>query len=182
MKILSGVYRPDAGEIRLHSKVVSITSPLVAQAHGISIIHQERRLFPALSAAENVFAGRLPRTSAGLVDWERLNRQAKEYLDLLGFQPDVRTPVGELSVANQQLVEIAKALSMNPKIIIMDEPTAPSPTAKLSSCSPLSASLRLAMWPLCTFPPTALDELRQICDRVTILRDGRRVGITWWPR
>jgi ribose transport system ATP-binding protein len=175
MKILSGVYRPDAGEIRLHSKVVSITSPLVAQAHGISIIHQERRLFPALSAAENVFAGRLPRTSAGLVDWERLNRQAKEYLDLLGFQPDVRTPVGELSVANQQLVEIAKALSMNPKIIIMDEPTAPLTDSETEQLFAIIRQLK-ARHVAVVYISHRLDELRQICDRVTILRDGRRVG------
>lgn len=176
MKILGGIYRPDAGEIKLRSNVVAITSPLVAQTYGISLIHQERKLLPALSAAENIFTGRLPRKKTGLVDWNRLHEQATRVLvDMLGFQHDIQTPVAQLSVANQQLVEIGKSLSMEPQIIIMDEPTAPLTDTETKQLFSIIEDLKKRNVAI-VYISHRLDELKQICDRITVLRDGKRIG------
>lgn len=176
MKVLGGVYLPDAGEIRFRNQVVRIDSPITAQQLGISIIHQERRLVPDLSAAENVFLGNLPRTRMGGVDWNRLYAKAKAYLhDLLGVRFDLRTPVSRLSVAHQQLVEIAKALALNPDIIIMDEPTAPLTEAETEQLFSIIRQLK-ADGVTIVYISHRLEELRQVCDRVTVMRDGKRVG------
>lgn len=123
MKILNGNYKKDEGQILIDGKEVDITDPLVAAAHGISIIFQELNLVDQLSIAENIFAGRL---SKGLkrVNWKGINRKAKELLDRIGFDADPRTEVGSLTVAGKQMVEIAKALSRDCRIILMDEPSA----------------------------------------------------------
>ncbi len=122
MKILSGVYRADAGEILLDGEVVEIADPSAAEAAGIAIIHQELNLVPALSVAENVFLGREP-TRFGFVDRRKIERDAGALLDGLGHRLDPRRTVESLKVSDQQVVEIAKTLSLNARVLIMDEPT-----------------------------------------------------------
>jgi ribose transport system ATP-binding protein len=122
MKILAGIYQPDAGSIALDGQPIDIDGPRRAMALGIAMIHQELNLAPNLSVAENIFLGRAP-TRGGLIDWRRLDRQARALLGRLGIDLEVRDIVEDLSVARQQMVEIAKALSLEARVIIMDEPT-----------------------------------------------------------
>src|SRR5690242_11869042 len=122
MKIVAGVYRPDSGVMRLSGQPVVIESPRQARERGISMIHQELNLAPNLSVAENIFLGRAP-TRAGLIAWRRLEAEADSLAARLGIELDVRARVEDLSVARQQMVEIVKALSLEARVIIMDEPT-----------------------------------------------------------
>src|SRR4051794_16480496 len=122
MKILSGVYAPDEGQILLDGQPIAIHDPRHAQRLGISIIYQEFNLMPNLSVEENVFVGRQP-NSSGVVRWRNLRRQTQQLLDQLGVHLDPSAIVRDLSVAEQQMVEIAKALSLNARLVIMDEPT-----------------------------------------------------------
>ena len=122
MKILAGVQPPDEGEIRIDGKVVEISSVQEALNRGISLIHQELNLASNLDVAANIFLGREP-TRRGMMDLGRLNREAREFLDLVGLEVDPSTIVGTLPVGKQQMVEIAKALSVDARVLIMDEPT-----------------------------------------------------------
>src|SRR5262249_10152277 len=125
IKIVSGVHRPDAGTIHIDGREVSFASPLEAQRAGIATSYQELLLLPELTAAENIFLGHAPRTRFGAVDWGAMRRQARRLLASLDIHDlDVGKIVGTLSVGNRQRVEIAKALSQNARILIMDEPTA----------------------------------------------------------
>jgi len=124
MKILSGVYTADTGEVRFEGQPLALASPRDALAHGIAIVHQELSLVPALTVAENIYPGRLPTNAFGFVKYGELFRRAAEILRSVNLDVNPRTPVSELSVAKQQLVEIAKALSMDARVLILDEPTA----------------------------------------------------------
>src|SRR5690606_12146130 len=124
MKILSGIYQPDAGEILLDGRPVEILSPRAAQDAGISIIHQELSLMNDLTAAQNIFIGREPRLRFGRLDEAALNRQTAEIFASMNLKLDPRAQVGGLTIAKQQMVEIAKALSFHSRVLIMDEPTA----------------------------------------------------------
>ncbi|MDQ2935743.1 MAG: ATP-binding cassette domain-containing protein, partial [Chloroflexota bacterium] len=125
MKILAGVYRRDAGQIRIKGQPVEIDSPRAAQNLGISIIHQELNLMPHLTVAQNIFIGREPRANPSFVlDENELNAQAQALFETLHIALDPRVRVARLAVAQQQMVEIAKALSFNSDVLIMDEPTA----------------------------------------------------------
>src|SRR5436309_9642695 len=126
MKILAGVYRMDAGRIRLKGADVDIPTPRAAQQLGISIIHQELSLMPHLTAAQNIFIGREPRGRIPFViDARRLNEQARTLFRSLNLKIDPEVKVGKLSVAQQQMVEIAKALAYSSQLLLMDEPAAP---------------------------------------------------------
>ena len=131
IKIIAGIYGADKGELFLDGKPVTIANVKDAEAHGISVIHQELNLVPKMSVAENLLLGRLP-TKAGMLDKRELYSQAQEALDLVGMKLNLKQPVGELGIAGQQLVEIAKALSVKSKILILDEPTAALTTKELS--------------------------------------------------
>src|SRR5882724_8495657 len=125
IKIMSGVYQPDAGTMALDGKPTAFASPEEAQKSGIATIYQELLLFPELTVAENIFMGHAPKGRFGAIDWRSMRERAREVLDSLDIRDlDVRAPVGQLSVGNRQRVEIAKALSHNARILIMDEPTA----------------------------------------------------------
>src|SRR5687768_3536942 len=124
MKILAGAYQPDSGEIYFKGRQFVHLTTREAQAHGIAIIYQELNLLPYMTVAENIFLGRELRTRFGLIDTRRMNREADALLQRLGVELYVKRPLGELTVARQQMVEIAKALSQNVDVIAMDEPSA----------------------------------------------------------
>src|SRR5215510_14217537 len=125
MRILCGAQHPDAGEIRIDGRAVRLHSPADARALGIAVIFQEFSLVPYLDLAQNIFLGREPRGRVpGTIDQKTMHREARRLLDMLGMQLDTRTLAHELGVAQQQVVEIAKALSQHARILVMDEPTA----------------------------------------------------------
>jgi ribose transport system ATP-binding protein len=175
MKILSGIYSPDAGRILIEGDEVDVTGPKAAQQLGISIIHQEMNLMPHLTVAQNIFIGREPRTGPWLRDAE-LNRRTKQLLDDLGVHLLPTQNVGNLTVASQQMVEIAKALSFeHTKILIMDEPTSAISISETQVLFRLIRSLRERGVGI-VYISHRMEELHQIADRVTVLRDGQYVG------
>ncbi len=124
VKILAGVYQPDTGTIRVNGEPTAIAGPAQARALGIAVVHQEPRLFPDLSVAENVYIGHAPAGPLRTVDWGEMRSQAKALFRQLDVRFDVQAPVRGLSMADQQLIEIAKALSVDAGLLILDEPTA----------------------------------------------------------
>ena len=176
MKILSGVYQRDSGDILLDGKPVEITEPRQAQALGIGIIHQELNLMNHLSAAQNIFIGREPRKAMGLfIDEDELNRQAAAIFARMRLDMDPSTPVGELTVARQQMVEIAKALSFDSRVLIMDEPTAALNNAEIAELFRIIRDLQ-AQGVGIVYISHKMDELRQIADRVSVMRDGKYIA------
>ncbi|SCK28818.1 ribose transport system ATP-binding protein [Variovorax sp. HW608] len=175
MKILAGVYQKDSGEILLDGKEVDIDSPHSAQKHGISIIHQELNLMNHLSAAQNIFIGREPKHMGVFVDENTLNRKAEEIFARMHLKLDPRTPVGELTVAKQQMVEIAKALSFDSRVLIMDEPTAALNNAEVADLFAIIRKLK-SHGVAVVYISHKMDELQQIADRVTVMRDGQYVA------
>jgi len=176
MKILAGIYAKDSGTITYLGQPVEIPSPRAAQHLGISIVHQELNLMNHLSAAQNMFIGREPRRGMGLlVDEKRLNEQALEYFRLLNLDLDPRARIGDLTVARQQMVEIAKALSFKSRVLIMDEPTASLTTAEIEELFRIIRGLK-AQGVGIVYISHKMDELKQISDRVTVMRDGQYVG------
>jgi ribose transport system ATP-binding protein len=175
LNILNGVLQPDRGLLSIDGEPVKFGSPKDAQAKGLALIHQELSLIPYLSVAENVLLGRLPRRPSRIVDWRACNREASQILDRLGLKVDPRTLVGRLGTAEQELVEIAKALSADARIIAMDEPTASLTEAEISRLFTLMRSLR-ADGVSILYVSHRLHEIGEICDRATVLRDGKVVG------
>ncbi|MGQ9628254.1 MAG: sugar ABC transporter ATP-binding protein [Anaerolineae bacterium] len=174
MKILSGVYEMDSGKLFLEGKEVTITDPHQAQELGITIIYQEFNLMPNLTVAENVFIGREPNT-AGFVRWDELQRQTKELTDKLGIDLPPTAVVRSLSVAQQQMVEIAKALSIKARIIIMDEPTSALTEREVAHLFSIMRTLKAQGLGI-IFISHRIEEVFEIADRITVLRDGRYVG------
>lgn len=176
MKILAGAELMDSGQILLDGREVHLDTPQKAMAAGISIIYQEFNLVPYLSAAENIFLGREPRGRLpGFVDFHTLYANAEEIVKSLGVRLDVRTPVQELSVAQQQMVEIAKAISQNSRIIAMDEPSATLTDHELVHLFELIRRLK-SQGVSVIYISHRLEEIFQIADQVTVLRDGHLVG------
>jgi ribose transport system ATP-binding protein len=175
MNILAGVFPPDEGEVLLAGRSVRFRSPREAQEAGISIIYQELNLIPNLSVAENVFLGREPLTPFGLIDYGRMNRDAKTLLAQLEIDVDPRTPVARLRVGTQQIVEIAKAISFRARVIIMDEPTSAITEQEIEILFRLIRQLKQQGVGI-VYITHKLDELRQIADDVTIFRDGRFIA------
>jgi ribose transport system ATP-binding protein len=176
MKILAGIYRKDSGEIRYNGAVVDFASPREAQHAGIGIIHQELQLMNHLTVAQNVFIGRERTRALGLLlDDDKLNRDAAALLAHLNLAIDPRTLVGRLTVATQQMVEIAKALSFNSRVLIMDEPTAALNNAEIAELFTVIRELKSRGGGI-IYISHKMDELKQIADRVTVLRDGEYVG------
>jgi ribose transport system ATP-binding protein len=175
MNILAGVFAPDVGSVDLAGKRVRFRSPSEAQAAGISIIFQELNLIPNLSVAENIFLGREPRNWLGLVDNRKMHADAKRLLNRLNAEIDPAAPVERLRVGAQQLVEIAKALSFDARILIMDEPTSAITDQEIKSLFRLIQQLKQQGVGI-IYITHKLDELSGIADDVTILRDGRLVA------
>ncbi len=171
IKIITGVHRPDAGEVRLDGKAVSFASPRDALAAGIGAVHQERNLIPRFSVGENILLEHLP-VRGGLVDYDSIDRRAREVLDLLDPGIDTRAEVASLSVAQMQLVEIAKALSLNARVLLLDEPTASITDHEAAALFAVLRRLK-ADGVAIVFVSHKLDEVMAISDRVSVLRDGR---------
>lgn len=174
MKILSGVYRADAGRILLDGEVVKFADPRAAEAAGIAIIYQELNLVPALSVGENVFLGREP-TRFGFVDRRQLERETDALLDRLGHQLDPRRTVESLKVSDQQVVEIAKALSLDARVLIMDEPTTALAAGDVERLFGIIRAL-VGAGASVVYISHKMDELFRIADEFTVLRDGKMIG------
>ncbi|MEI6913911.1 MAG: sugar ABC transporter ATP-binding protein, partial [Armatimonadota bacterium] len=176
MKILAGAQMADTGSIVVDGETVVIDSPQKAMTLGISIIYQEFNLVPFLSAAENIFLGREPKSSIpGFVDFKTMYAESQGLIDDLGVSLDIRTPVNKLSVAQQQMVEIAKATSRKSTIIAMDEPSATLTEHELIRLFDLIARLK-SQGVSIVYISHRLEEVFQIADRVTVFRDGHVVG------
>lgn len=174
IKMMAGVHEPDAGEIRVDGSPTRIPDTVTAERLGIATIYQELNLVPNLSVAENIMLGRTP-ARAGLVNFRGLKESARRALDLVGLDVDLDIPVGELSVARQQLVEIAKALSLDARILILDEPTASLTGKEVEQLFGVIEDLR-ARGVGMVFISHHLDEIARIADTVSILRDGHLVA------
>jgi ribose transport system ATP-binding protein len=176
MKILAGVYRKDAGQIRLRGSDTDIASPRAAQQLGISIIHQELSLMPNLTVAQNIFIGREPRGRLPFIlDERELNHQAGALFERLHLLIDPQTKVANLSVARQQMVEIAKALSYSAEVVIMDEPTAALTDTEIDELFRIIRKLRDEGVGVVHISHR-LEELKRISDRVTVMRDGQYIA------
>ena len=174
-KIIAGVHTPRRGTIRVNGVEQSITSPRAAIAHGVALIHQEPLTFPDLSAAENVFIGRQPRTAVGTVDWAAMRRQAGELLGRLGARIDPRARLRGLSIADAQMVEMAAALSQHAKVFLLDETTASLTPTEVRELFRVVRQLRDGGAAL-AFIGHRMEEVFEICDRLTVLRDGEVVA------
>ncbi len=173
-KILSGVYQPDEGEIFVDGVEIRFENPQAAESRGIAIIHQELNLVPALSVAENVFLGREP-ANFGFVDRARMRRDSTASLERLSHSLSVEKMVSTLKISDRQIIEIAKALSLNTRVLIMDEPTtalAASDVEKLFAVIRLLTAAGVGI----VYISHKMDELFIIADEFTVLRDGQFAG------
>lgn len=175
VKILSGVYQKDSGEIIYEGKNIDLKGPKDAQEEGISIIHQELNLIPHLTIGENIFLGREPINGLKKIDWKKLYKDSEDLLKKLKVDESPKELVANLSIGEQQMVEIAKALSLNAKIIIMDEPTDALTKTETESLFNVIHELR-AQEKSIVYISHRLEEIFQVCDDVTVLRDGKFIG------
>ncbi|MFS8501710.1 MAG: sugar ABC transporter ATP-binding protein [Caldicoprobacter sp.] len=176
MNVISGNLQPDKGEIYFEGQKVKIRSPRDAQNLGISIVHQELALCPHLTVAENIYIGRLPQTAGKMVDYDRLNRMSQEVLSLfdrVNIKPTDR--VADLNVAQQQIVEIAKAITLNCKLLILDEPTSALSEADAAVLFKIIKDLK-AKGISILYISHRLREIFELADRITILRDGKYIA------
>ena len=174
-KVILGAYRADGGEIFLDDKRVSFTSVKDALSKGIAAVYQELTLVPHLNAAQNIFFNREPKTKFGLIDLKQMKKKAKELLALLNCSYiDISRPVHDLSVAEQQMIEIAKALSFNPRIIIFDEPTSTLSEREVESLFAQINKLKKEGKAI-IYVSHRMQEFSLIGDRITILRDGHKI-------
>ncbi|MEV6648690.1 sugar ABC transporter ATP-binding protein [Amycolatopsis sp. NPDC051371] len=174
IKVLTGVYQPDEGEVRHLGEPVTFKRPIDAQRAGISTIYQEVNLVPLMSIAGNVFLGREPRTKAGLVDWSKMYADARELLKGYGIDDDVKRPLHSLGVGAQQMVALARAVSTDAKVVIMDEPTSSLEPREVETLFEVLNRLH-AEGIAIIYVSHRMDELYRVCESVTVLRDGRVV-------
>ena len=174
VKILAGVHQPDTGEIVLDGQAVALHGPAQARELGIAVVHQEPRLFPDLTVAENVFLGHAPSAGFGMVDWRAMRRGASDIFAGLGVRMDPGAIVRGLSMADQQLIEIAKALSIEARVLILDEPTASLSAHEVERLFTIVRQTR-GRGVAVLFVSHRLDEVFELCDRATVLRDGKHV-------
>jgi rhamnose transport system ATP-binding protein len=174
VKILGGVHKPDSGTITLDGTTITLDGPASARALGIAVVHQEPRLFPDLSVAENVFLGHAPSGRLGGIDWGAMRRAAHAVFEDLGVRMDVGAPVRGLSIADQQLIEIAKSLSLESRVLVLDEPTASLSAHEADRLFTIVRQLRDRGVAI-LFVSHRLDEVFALCDRATVFRDGRHI-------
>ena len=171
VKVMTGVHQPDSGEIYLNGSQVHFSDALQSRQAGIAAIYQELSLFPDLDVAENIFVGRQPTTTGGRIDWRGLYSQADQLLDSLGVHMNLKQKARNLSIAQQQMIEIARALSVNARILIMDEPTSSLTLNEVEELFRIVRHLREEGTGI-VFISHRLAELFELADRVTVLRDG----------
>ncbi len=174
VKILAGVHAPDSGSILLAGQPVVLHNPSQAQRLGFAVIHQQPSLFPDLDVAENIYMGRQPLGTLGRLDWGLMYREVNTLLHRLDAHFDARTPVRSLSIADQQLIEIAKALSIQTRLLVMDEPTAALSTREVEDLSGIVRQLR-GQGVAILFISHRFEEIFDIADRITVLRDGAHI-------
>jgi rhamnose transport system ATP-binding protein len=174
LKALAGVHQIDSGEITLNGKEFIQGSTRMAIEQGVAVIYQEPNLFPDLTLAENVFIGRQP-TKGKFVDWEKMQSESKKLFDGLGIPLNPLAKARGLSIADQQIVEIAKALSTNAQVIVMDEPTAALSAKEVERLFEVARRLK-AQNQAVVFVSHRLDEVFELCQRMTVMRDGSTVG------
>ncbi len=175
IRLLSGVDRPDSGEIRLKGRPVSMANPTEARALGVATVFQEFSIVPSLTVAENVFLGRWPRRAFGLIDWETMNRRSRAVLAELDIELDPEAITATLSVAQQQLIEIAKAVAADAQLIILDEPTTALGLDEIAQLHTLLKRMRSKGHAI-LYVSHRLDEVTALVDEVTIMRGGRVVS------
>lgn len=175
VKVLTGIYQPDDGLIRLNGDAVTLSTPNDAAHLGITAIHQETVLFDDLSVAENIFIGHAPKARFGMVDWRAMNQQAKELLDRIGATINPTTLLRDLGIANKHMVAIARALSIDASVVIMDEPTAALSHKEIEELYLLVQQLK-SDGKAILFITHKFDEIFRIADRYTVFRDGELVG------
>jgi ribose transport system ATP-binding protein len=175
IRLLSGVDRPDSGEIRLRGRAVAMSSPTGARELGVSTVFQEFSIVSSLTVAENVFLGRWPRRAFGLIDWETMRRRSREVLAELDIALDPDAITSTLSVAQQQLIEIAKAVAANAQLIILDEPTTALGLDEIAQLHTLLRRMRSKGHAI-LYVSHRLDEVTALVDEVTIMRGGRVVS------
>jgi rhamnose transport system ATP-binding protein len=174
VKVLAGIHQPDSGTVVLDGEPVLLHGPARARSVGIAVVHQEPRLFPDLTVAENVFTGHTPSGRFGSVNWGEMRRSADRIFESLSVRVDSSAVVRGLSMADQQLIEIAKALSIEARVLILDEPTASLSSHEVERLFAIVRQTRdrgVAV----LFVSHRLEEVFELCDRATVLRDGRHV-------
>jgi ribose transport system ATP-binding protein len=172
IKIVTGLHRPEQGEVRINGQVVHFANPREAVAGGIGVVHQERNLVTRFSTGENIMLERLGKHSLSVIDYPKIHAEAAQWLKLLDLEIDPRTPVSRLSVAQMQLVEIGKALALQTRVLLLDEPTASLTPNESQDLFRILRRLRddgVAI----VFVSPKLEEVFELCDTVTVLRDGR---------
>ncbi|WP_097912598.1 sugar ABC transporter ATP-binding protein [Streptomyces sp. b84] len=174
IKVLTGVYRSDEGEVRVSGEPVRFARPFEAQQAGISTIYQEVNLVPLMSVARNIFLGREPKNRFGLIDFARMNRETTELLDGFGVRVDPKRPLHTLGIGTQQMVALARAVSVQAQVVIMDEPTSSLEPREVETLFRVIENLR-GQGIAVLYVSHRMDELYRICDRVTVLRDGRHI-------
>ena len=174
VKMLAGVHQPDSGSLSINGEVVTLASPSAARDAGVAVIYQEPTMFPDLDVAENVFMGRMPTRSAGRLDREHMREQVVSVLEMLDVKLDPSRAARGLSIADQQIVEIAKALTLDARVLVMDEPTAALSAAEVERLVRVIETLR-ERGAAILFISHRLEEVFRICQRVTVMRDGRSV-------
>jgi monosaccharide-transporting ATPase len=174
IKVLTGVYQPDAGELRYRGEPASFGSPMAAQQAGIATVYQEVNLVPLRSVASNLFLGREPRNRLGLLDFRAMNKQARELLGSYGVDVDVTRPLRTLGMGVQQMVAVARSAATDARVLILDEPTSSLEAREVDTLFGIIERLR-ADGVAVLYVSHRLDELYRICDQVTVLRDGRVV-------
>lgn len=175
IKVLGGIHKPDGGTIRINGQEVKMNGIHDAQASGIGIIHQEIVLVPHLTVTENIFLGREIMTKIHTRDMKKMNQMALEMTEKLGLHLDVTTPIGKLSIAQQQMVEIVKAISFNVRILVMDEPTSSLSDEEVSKLFETMARLKEQQVSI-IYISHRMEELFAVTDSVTVMRDGTYVG------
>ncbi|MFF6909181.1 sugar ABC transporter ATP-binding protein [Streptomyces sp. NPDC012389] len=174
IKVLTGVYQCDEGEVRVAGTPVRFARPFEAQQAGISTIYQEVNLVPLMSVARNIFLGREPKNRFGLIDFARMNRETTELLDGFGVRVDPKRPLHTLGIGTQQMVALARAVSVQAQVVIMDEPTSSLEPREVETLFRVIENLR-GQGIAVLYVSHRMDELYRICDRVTVLRDGRHI-------
>ena len=175
MKILGGVYQPDAGEILIDGQPVKISGVTDSMKHGVAFIHQELNVLGNLDVAANVFLGREPKNALGLIDSKKMHTETAPFIKRLGLEVSTYTRLDNLSIAQQQLVEIAKALSLNSRLIIMDEPTSSLTLTETKRLLELVCELSEQGVSI-VYISHRLGEIDECADRVVVLRDGKNAG------